>query len=464
MFIKLCFLQRIADFASKREMLKNWLIGKKPTLTPQEADQKVEEANIADPTGSLGVYTWWILKRFVDGNIILPEDIDRVRDTLDRFNQLRNRADFRGERDINKYNTIQAMDAVLPSLPHQMKEEVLLKTEKGKEEIMRGLRKLDEEGPFVLYEITTVEALLYVSSGFSNGQYVRWCTKNYSDAVSYLHNGSLYMITRKDEKEEKGMLFEGRRYALTDPYYYQQLKNLDDIELSLAEYSQLRDLLLKNGVYIAKREVAWLVKQGKKVTSEKDLKLLLSHLLKYLFTVLFSEYGFARMVNRILEDWYKDGFVMDPFNLPATIEIPQIDISQVLEERLGREGLSKERYHKLLKFELFSRIVDFINKFYNKRVDEILKNRLKILQNALKELFERERNRRAKQMGYSSFKEVPEDRREEINKYGEVIVSHSFIDLFKKIFEGDLSRNTVDMKSVVEEVKNEIRNRFSIEV
>lgn len=464
MFIRLCFLHKIADFASKREMLKDWLIRKKPTLTPQEVDQKVEEANRADPTGPLGVYTWWILKRFVDGNIILPEDIDRVRGILDQFNRSRNRADFRGEKDINRYDTIQAVETVLPGVTRQMKEEVLLKTERGKEEILRGLRKLDEEGPYILYEVTTPEALVYVSSGYSKGQSVNWCTKHYSTAVQYLSGGPLYMITRKDEGDEEGMLFEGRRYVLIDPYYYQQFKDLKDREFPSSVYQRVRNLLLKNGVYIARREAEWLVRQSKEVMSEEDLKLLLSHLLKYLFTILFSEYGFTRMAYRVLENWCKGGVAIDPLNLPVTIKVPSVDIPRVLEEKLRGFGLSKIQYHRLFEFELFKEVMGFVNKFYNKKVTEMLKNRLKVLHQVLEELFEKERNRKAKQMGYPSFREVPEDRREEIDKHSETIVSYSFTDLFGKVFVGDLSINTVDMRRVIEETKNEVRNRFSIEV
>jgi len=472
-----CILRKLAvDLESIRPRLKKWLASqqKMKDATPEELDRFINLANQFDPTGREAAYTWWIMQRVLDENIRLPEDGERVRRVLNRFHQAKRRGDFTGEKDISKYKTIQEVENALPQIPvEETGGGWWLKTEEGKQEIIRGLRKIDEEPPYILYEITTPEAAVYVSTGYigepPNTQSVNWCTKTYGRAVEYLSAGvPLYLITRRDLGNEKGKLWEGVRYILTDEAsgYF---NDISDLEASDEVYRQVRNLLLRNNIIIPRKELKWLAKRSKGKLTRKDLERVNLYALKLSLSVLRRDYSISRFAERAWDVWRKQSmeaagqriFVLNPLELPTAVEFEPADIRAVweqVEDYVSRMGVQIEE-NKTLK-----QAIQYIGEAYNAGIKRVLEQRLENVRKTLSNVFETAKNQLARQKGYSSFEEVPEEEKRDIVRRSKAAAAGKFLELFNKMFMGDNIVNSADTKKIMEEIINGLKEKFSIEL
>jgi len=470
-----CILRKLtADLESIRPRLKKWLASqeKMKDATTEELDRFINLANQFDPTGREASYTWWIMQRMLDENIRLPEDGERVRRILDRFHQAKKRREFTGEKDVSKYKTIQQVEDALPQMPTQETGGGWwLKTEEGKQKIVSGLKKIDEEPPYVLYEITTPEAAVYVSTGYvgeqPNVQSVDWCTKTYERAVDYLSAGvPLYMITRKDLGNEKGKLWEGVRYILTDEAsgYFNDIR---DSEASDKVYGQVRDLLLRNNIVIPTKELKWLAKHSKDKFTKEDLERVTLYTLKYLLTLLNREYGVGRLAERAWDVWKRRNtesagkriFILNPLDLPATVEFEPVVMRYIWEKaknKVSDYGISIEED------ETLKQAIRYIKEAYNTGAKRTLEQRLENLRRNLNNIFETAKNQLARQKGYSSFEEVPEEERKDITRYSKSAAANKFLELFNKTFLGDNATNSADTRKIMEEIINGLKEKFSI--
>jgi len=470
-----CILRKLtADLESIRPRLKKWLASQDKTkdATPEELDRFINLANQFDPTGREASYTWWIMQRMLDENIRLPEDGERVRRILDRFHQAKRRREFTGEKDVSKYKTIQQVEDALPQMPTQETGGGWwLKTEEGKQEIVSGLRKIDEEPPYILYEITTPEAAVYVSTGYvgepPNAQSVDWCTKTYERAVEYLSAGvPLYMITRRDLGNEKGKLWEGVRYILTDEAsgYFNDIR---DAEASDKVYGQVRDLLLRNNITIPTKELKWMANKSKGEFTKDDLERATLYSLKYLLIILSREYGISRFAERAWDTWKEQHmesagrriFVLNPLDLPTTIDFEPVDVQHAWEQAKRRaSGYSVP----IEENETLKQAVQYVGEAYNAGIKRTLEQRLEKLRRTLNDAYEAAKRQLVKQKGFSSFDEMSEEESKDIIRQSKIAAANKFSDLFKKVYSNDNVTNAVDTRKIMEGIVNGLKEKFSI--
>ena len=137
-------------------------------------------------------YWPWVLKQVKFGNVVFPEDIYRVRETLDNFKQYGRNLEVR---DINKYKKIADLDRALDSVMgtgSKRKGEFTFKPES-----LPGVEFINEYGGLRLYRVDNAESLMRLGLG------TRWCTReDYPDCQTekYIDNYGFIYVVVKDNK------------------------------------------------------------------------------------------------------------------------------------------------------------------------------------------------------------------------------------------------------------------------
>ncbi len=138
-------------------------------------------ANGADPTPQKKYITW--LLRMSRKQRIWRNDFASVASALRSYDWQRNRDDFEGERDINRYKTLAELFAVAQKHNPQRtlgidKEPVLCR------------------GPLCVFKFEKGEERLLMRCSAP----VEWCTKEMQHAARYLKAGPVYLVTKNNER------------------------------------------------------------------------------------------------------------------------------------------------------------------------------------------------------------------------------------------------------------------------
>lgn len=141
----------------------------------------------ADPSPS-GEYSRWIVDLMFVGDVLLPEDGEKLHELLSTFDRVKGRLPLE-MRDIHRFRSYsQLRTTLLPMLPQ-----------------LRSISELQSEGTellasehlnnalYQLYRLTTAEAASKAA------QNTGWCVCDVDTAQSYLSEGPLYLITRNDK-------------------------------------------------------------------------------------------------------------------------------------------------------------------------------------------------------------------------------------------------------------------------
>ena len=122
----------------------------------------------------------WIIKNITSGDLIWPEDAEKTKNLLLRFNEAKKSGNFDGPRAIQEYETYGELAETVERNAPKSKRQV------EKEQTVAGAEKLSDN----LYKITTPEAAASLCKG------TEWCVKDPRFSTQYLSQGPLYMITK----------------------------------------------------------------------------------------------------------------------------------------------------------------------------------------------------------------------------------------------------------------------------
>jgi hypothetical protein len=241
------------DAASKAALLGQRLLGRKSRwpakeqITPDQVQQFVLSLTRWDPTGETGKYLPYIVQQLSRSNLrIAPgndEDGPRMLSALEFFEKVRKTPQWTGPRDINQFRNWRALEGLaekedegkFASKRQQRKE-----ASKGAEKVFEIVLPNSYRTKYTIYKITEPEAAVRVGMG------TRWCTTSLTidkdvpvyyrstdakrvpvfvhpewhpkagtvreldlmdtgsaqgypvTAISYLNNGPLYIVFRKD--------------------------------------------------------------------------------------------------------------------------------------------------------------------------------------------------------------------------------------------------------------------------
>jgi len=76
-----------------------------PSLTKEEIKERINLINQADPTKQRGVYTSWLVKLDISGTSKFPEDTDKIKESLELFEKIKNKPNIEIQKDIMRYET-----------------------------------------------------------------------------------------------------------------------------------------------------------------------------------------------------------------------------------------------------------------------------------------------------------------------------------------------------------------------
>lgn len=195
---------RISDLYSKMQVIEEGIEEKIPKLLamfPSEfpvgnmrmkAENDDQKANYIkwlakefDPTPT-AVYITWLIKMLKGGNIRGPEDMEKFKEVLSRFTELKLKPQFPSEfKDINKFKTFGDLAEVVTRYNVQSKRE----TKKVARE--DGIDLMEEMGEHKLYVVTKAEA---AAKHFRNTQ---WCVRVQGPFDNY--GPPYYYFTKNDE-------------------------------------------------------------------------------------------------------------------------------------------------------------------------------------------------------------------------------------------------------------------------
>lgn len=149
-------------------------------------------ADYVDPTGKRAVYMPWVAKQLKYGNIIWPEDAQKLQSYLMKFHEMKGSRNFRGEKDISRYRLFNNLaDAVDTHEGIDLKS----KAQQTKETKVKGAKVVATSGEWKLIQIISPEAAVIYGKG------TRWCTSEIETAREYLDGGPLYIGLKNNTKE-----------------------------------------------------------------------------------------------------------------------------------------------------------------------------------------------------------------------------------------------------------------------
>jgi len=177
--MRLCYLYLTEDITSHQKQID--ATARRIGISPDKLIQYMKPiVNITD------VYVPWLLKQIKQKNIRLPEDSDRVIETLSEFDKYRQRLPYS---DISQYRTIHDLEEAIDEL---LERDDTRAAEKERAILSHGVEKYRESANYSIYEITTKDACLHFAAG------TRWCISDSEVASGYLKDyGELYTIFRK---------------------------------------------------------------------------------------------------------------------------------------------------------------------------------------------------------------------------------------------------------------------------
>ena len=214
------------------------VIGKYPGLDKET----VEQAKSADPTG--GGYIEWIAREIAAGRVVFPEDGEKVRSLLSRFNRLKAKPTFKGDRNVYAYATYAALARAVEAYGPTNRERVDVS-------VTSGIRKIGEHGPYTLFQVTTPEACTLLA------RHTQWCIKDPKFFYEYTKKGPLYIVVK-----------DGEPYLACVPSR-QQLRNVYDETASAEMVKPVASLLKK--VVPPERDIERRIEQAPEAT-EKAIK------------------------------------------------------------------------------------------------------------------------------------------------------------------------------------------------
>ncbi len=187
-------------------------VSKKLNKTPEEIIQLTSEV---DPTRK---YEVWLLKQMAFLNIRLPEDVERVQNTLKKFEQLNQHRQLQYQ-NINQYKTIMELEVEIKNkIPKELGEAYDYRLQEYMK--LDGVKLYGQNSDYLILEVSNPKSLTEL------GQDTGWCTKHLKHAEHYLveEGNKQYVVFKK----------ENNKYVKFAQFAedFSQFKNIDDHEMS----------------------------------------------------------------------------------------------------------------------------------------------------------------------------------------------------------------------------------------
>ena len=164
------------DLQSKLPKLVKRYLDKGIYISEQEATERVNFLSQADPTGTKGDYIDWVVKLDVDKTSTFPEDIEIVRNVLEKYIRAKNLGrpidsnifSFKDYGDLAS----KVEEVLSPREEHEMRERKEKRTKEEerieeaeewfKETGGKGIDEVYADGTYTVYKITNAEALTHL--------------------------------------------------------------------------------------------------------------------------------------------------------------------------------------------------------------------------------------------------------------------------------------------------------------
>lgn len=158
------------------------LLQKQFKLTPEQ----IELCIAADPSPNQSDFVAWIAKFLSKASFQLPEDTERIKDQLEKFQKFKRSPNFLFSKDIQQYDPAKLFETITQAEAAGLGS----KKEKQRETVRAGAEIVVQEGDVKIYRVTTPEAARELGSG------TNWCTAAPGSgyAATYLKDGPLYIF------------------------------------------------------------------------------------------------------------------------------------------------------------------------------------------------------------------------------------------------------------------------------
>ena len=251
----ICKYSQLKNAAATKDQIL--AVSKKLNKTPEEISKLTSEV---DPTKK---YEVWLLKQMAFMNIRLPEDTERVQNTLKKFEQLNQHKQLQFQ-NINQYKTIMELEV---EIKNKIPKELTDTYDYRLQEYMNlpGVELYGQNSEYLILEVSDPESLTEL------GQETGWCTKHLKWATHYIveEGQKQYVVFKK----ENGKYVKFAQFAED----FSQFKNLDDHEMTEVDDSlfELATSKLEAPFSFMKRNMnkllEWL-KTNKVVKGDLDLR------------------------------------------------------------------------------------------------------------------------------------------------------------------------------------------------
>lgn len=375
----------------KREQIIQWIRKRNPSLSGEEANQIIDESNEIDPTGRIGAYTFWIVKQLIYKNINFPEDKEKVKKTLELFQNAIRSSESIIPKDINQYRSYGELAQTLK--PFEKGEQPLSKKEITRNLADIGTKEIYNDGKIQIIEISTPEAAAKWCKG------TEWCTKDPRFAKSYLQVEPLHLLIENGE----------RKYLIGDKGSGREMRDIYDTFIDIEEYQKYMNILKKVKISISSYDefLSMSPEERKKDISSYIIKVLVNTFLSFTKEVLNTA-----IIIPLLNYWNKKYRYYSIIDLPPIPDLYNIcDIEKYIpyQENLVYEYIESRNlpYEKVediisgiveeIQEEVISTFLDVVEKELEKKTRDISKDCQKLYEEVIKK------------EGYDSIEEAPED-------------------------------------------------------
>jgi hypothetical protein len=255
-------------------------LGRRRSKTKQEWMEWIASLAPADPSGDKGKFLQWITKRVLEGNLTFPEDIEKTKEELAKFDQMTKSTKFVGNRDIFSYATFADLCDVVTK--NAKSEDVKIKPSdhlfgfKGVE-VLSGpspvrdviydndLKRRVDRGPLGVARIVKVTDPEAGNRLFRRGG-VRWCVKDPSffNGSSYAPPYYMVELMKAPDGDEFLPVYLHDRKSFS-------LKNAKDEDANLNDMRPYGQLLKDAGLLDDKRGLQYVLTNGANVKEAQPL-------------------------------------------------------------------------------------------------------------------------------------------------------------------------------------------------
>lgn len=226
------------SFVGSTEWLEK-LIDGDPSQTKKYSEWLIKQViGLGNPSSyslpdTINMFIDLIEKFHKESNSITPEDIDLASNMSSLVNVDKIKT---GPKDINKYDTIWALQAVLSAVSKR-------KTEKEKEESLKGeTEKIYEDDRFLIVQPFSHGASCYYGAG------TKWCTTTKGDTTyfdRYNQSGNLFYII--DKKSNNNIFGKMAIHISNDGGYevFDQQDNMRSIDMVYERFEPIKDEIKK---------------------------------------------------------------------------------------------------------------------------------------------------------------------------------------------------------------------------